>query len=85
MDQLHRLNRVEGQVRGVAKMVEDERYCIDIIRQIKAIKSALQSVEANIVREHLNHCVSTAFLTDNKKQSKEMIMEIVDLLEATKK
>ena len=56
-DQLNSINRIEGQVRGVAKMIEDEKYCIDILNQIKAIRSAMSSVEGNILKKHLKACV----------------------------
>jgi DNA-binding FrmR family transcriptional regulator len=55
-----RLRRIEGQVRGVAKMIDDEKYCIDILTQISAVSSALQSVALGLLDEHLNHCVSHA-------------------------
>ena len=55
-----RLRRIEGQVRGVAKMIDDEKYCIDILTQISAVNSALQSVALGLLDEHLNHCLSHA-------------------------
>jgi len=55
-----RLRRIEGQVRGVAKMIDNEKYCIDILTQISAVNSALQSVALGLLDEHLNHCVSHA-------------------------
>ena len=55
-----RLRRIEGQVRGVAKMIEDDKYCIDILTQISAVNSALQSVALGLLDEHLGHCVSQA-------------------------
>ena len=55
-----RLRRVEGQVRGIAKMIDDEKYCIDILTQISAVTSALQSVALGLLDDHLNHCVSHA-------------------------
>jgi len=55
-----RLRRIEGQVRGVAKMIDEEKYCIDILTQISAVNSALQSVALGLLDEHLNHCVSHA-------------------------
>ena len=56
-DQLVNINRIEGQVRGVARMIEEEKYCIDILNQIKAIKSAVSTVEGNILKNHLKACV----------------------------
>lgn len=55
-----RLRRIEGQVRGIAKMIDDEKYCIDILTQISAVNSALQSVALGLLDEHLNHCVAHA-------------------------
>jgi DNA-binding FrmR family transcriptional regulator len=55
-----RLRRIEGQVRGIAKMIDDEKYCIDILTQISAVNSALQSVALGLLDEHLSHCVSHA-------------------------
>lgn len=57
---LARLKRVEGQVRGVAKMVEDDRYCIDVLQQISAVTRALQSVALHLLDEHMSHCVVNA-------------------------
>ena len=59
-DHLKRLRRIEGQARGLQKMIEDEKYCIDILTQISAITSALQSVALGLLEEHLSHCVVTA-------------------------
>ena len=57
---LKRLARIEGQVRGIAKMIEDDKYCVDILTQISAVNSALQSVALGLLDEHLGHCVSQA-------------------------
>ncbi|BBZ26177.1 hypothetical protein MMAD_04720 [Mycolicibacterium madagascariense] len=59
-DYAKRLRRIEGQVRGVAKMIEDDKYCIDVLTQISAVNSALQSVALGLLDEHLGHCVSHA-------------------------
>lgn len=82
LSQLNRLKRVEGQVRGVHQMVQDDRYCIDILTQIKAIKSALKKVESNIIENHLDHCVHKAVASTNQKEQKKVIDEIRDLLRA---
>ena len=63
-NQLPSLKRIEGQVRGVTKMIEEKKYCIDILNQIKAVKNALSTVEGKIVRNHLQACVKDA-LEDN--------------------
>ena len=77
---LPRLKKIEGQVRGISKMVEDEKYCVDIVNQIKAVKSALSSLEGLIIEEHLNHCVHKAIAGKNKKEATAMIDEIKGLL-----
>ena len=78
--QINRLNRIAGQVNGVVNMVEDQRYCIDILTQIKAIKSALASVEREIVDEHLSHCVHHAISSKKPAESDKMLGEIKELL-----
>jgi CsoR family transcriptional regulator, copper-sensing transcriptional repressor len=62
---LKRLARVEGQVRGVARMVEEDRYCIDVLDQVSAITSAMQKVAMSLVREHMDHCVAEAVRSDD--------------------
>jgi DNA-binding FrmR family transcriptional regulator len=59
-DYAKRLRRIEGQVRGIAKMIDDDKYCIDVLTQISAVNSALQSVALGLLDEHLSHCVSNA-------------------------
>jgi CsoR family transcriptional regulator, copper-sensing transcriptional repressor len=59
-DYAKRLRRIEGQVRGVAKMIDEDKYCIDVLTQISAVNSALQSVALGLLDEHLNHCVTNA-------------------------
>ena len=58
LDQLKRLNRIEGQVRGVAKMIEEQRYCTDILTQLRAIKSAVASTEVKVIEQHMKHCLA---------------------------
>ncbi|MGQ0624087.1 MAG: metal-sensitive transcriptional regulator [Sporichthyaceae bacterium] len=62
-DHLKRLRRIEGQIRGIAKMVEDDKYCIDVLTQVSAATKALQSVALNLLSEHLGHCVVDAAVT----------------------
>ncbi len=83
--QIHRLKRIEGQVRGLQEMVESKRYCVDILTQIKAVRSALSSVEEQIVEAHLNHCVQRAVDSKDQAQSAEMIDEIKTLLKQARK
>ena len=80
-----RLSRIEGQVKGVAKMINDDRYCIDIVRQIQAIKSALISVEGIVLNDHLDTCVETALKSDNIEQRREKVEELVAVLGGRKK
>jgi len=82
---LKRLARIEGQVRGVAKMIEDERYCIDVVRQIQAIKSALTSLEGVVLNDHLDTCVETALKSDDIEQRREKVEELVAVLGGRKK
>jgi DNA-binding FrmR family transcriptional regulator len=77
---LPRIKRIEGQIRGISKMVEEQRYCVDILTQIKAVRSALKSLESKILEEHLNHCVHKAISAGNSKESKKMVEELVTLV-----
>ena len=66
-----RLHRIEGQVRGIEKMVEDERYCIDILTQIGAVSTALETVAQKLLEEHANHCVAGALASGSREQAEE--------------
>ena len=77
---LKRLKRVEGQIRGIYKMIEEQRYCMDILMQIKAVKSSLSSLENKIIEEHLNFCVHKALIGKDINESTGMIQEIKGLL-----
>ena len=79
--QINRLKRIAGQVNGVVKMVEDQRYCVDILTQLKAIKSALASVEGEIIDNHISHCVHSAVTSKKEAESKKMLKEIKELLQ----
>lgn len=78
--QLNRLKRIQGQISGIIKMIEDRRYCIDILTQVKAAKSALNAVETSLLESHMNHCVQDALKAKNSRQADEMISEIKKLL-----
>ena len=80
---LNRLSRVEGQVRGIARMVEDDRYCIDIVTQIAAVRAALRRVEEEVLRDHIAHCVQHAIDSGNKAEQKQKIAELMDVLGRT--
>ena len=75
-----RLNRIEGQVRGVAKMIEADRYCIDVVTQVQAIIAALRRVEGEIIKDHISHCVEHAISSGNKKAQREKVEELVATL-----
>ena len=74
-----RLSRIEGQVRGIARMVEEDRYCIDILNQIQAIKSALRKVEEEILKSHAAHCVAHAIKSGDAKDQTQKFSELVEL------
>ena len=69
-DQLPSLKRIEGQARGIRKMIEEEKYCIDILNQIKAVKNALSTVEGKILKTHLQACVRDTLSSDKKFDEK---------------
>lgn len=76
-----RLNRIEGQVKGVNKMLAEERYCIDILHQIQAIKGALAKAETELLRAHAADCVDKALSGGTIDQQRSKIVELVDLFE----
>ena len=83
-DQLQkRLARIEGQVRGVSKMVEDDRYCIDVLTQIQAIRAALGKVETELLRDHINHCIHGAFASGDTAEQHQKTQELIELLHRT--
>ena len=82
---VRRLNRIEGQVRGITRMIEDERYCIDILQQMQAIKSALGKVEDAILKDHTATCVESAIASGNEREQRKKFNELVDLLSKVKR
>jgi DNA-binding FrmR family transcriptional regulator len=72
-----RLNRIEGQVRGLSRMVEEDRYCIEIVTQIAAVRAALRRVEEEILRDHVGHCVEHAIASGNKADQRRKIEELM--------
>jgi len=76
---LKRLNRIAGQVRGLAGMVEEDRYCIDILTQLSAVRAALRKVEDEILRDHVNHCVAGAIKSGNKSDQRRKIDELMEV------
>ncbi len=76
---LKRLRRIEGQIRGLQKMVEDERYCADVLTQVSSVHEALRAVARELMRNHLRHCASTAIRTGDV-QAEAMYDELLDLM-----
>jgi DNA-binding FrmR family transcriptional regulator len=76
---LTRLARIEGQVRGVSRMVEEDRYCIDILNQMQAVKTALKRVEEEILKNHAAHCVAHAIKSGTAKEQTKKFSELVEL------
>ena len=84
-DKLVSLRRIEGQIRGIHKMIEDRRYCVDILYATGAAIGALRNVEAKILKDHLNACVKTAFTGKSVAEKSRKIQEISGLLESLRK
>ena len=82
---LRRLKTVEVHLRGVIRMVEEDSYCIDVIRQIQAVEAALNKVSAQILEEHLNSCVTTAIKGNDKKERERVLKEITEVFEMSTK
>ena len=77
---LKRLKRIEGQVRGLTRMIEDDRYCIDVVTQISAVRAALRRVEEEILRDHVAHCVEHAIAAGNKADQRRKVAELMDVV-----
>ena len=84
-DLSNRLKSVEGHIRGIQRMVEDDVYCMDILKQIKAVQQALERVSAITLENHLNTCVTTAIRSDDSVKQERMVLEIMDVFKATGK
>ncbi|MFH1723255.1 MAG: metal-sensitive transcriptional regulator [Elusimicrobiota bacterium] len=80
--QIKRLNRIEGQVRGIRKMVEEGRYCIDVANQVKAVRSALKQVALSVLDTHLRTCVATAIRSRKKGEIDVKIGEVMGLVQS---
>ncbi len=78
---LNRLSRIEGQVRGVARMIEDGRYCIDVLTQLRAVRAALVRVETELLKSHLDHCIEDAIVRGDIEAQRQKAGELIDLLE----
>ena len=82
---IRRLKTIEGHLRGVIRMVEEDAYCIDVIRQIQAVESALSKVSSRILEEHLNSCVITAIQGSDPKERERVLKEITEVFEMSTK
>lgn len=84
-EEMTRLNRASGQLEGVKKMVQDRKYCPNILTQLQAVRSAIRAVEANILERHISMCVKDAVQNKNEKESKEKIAELIKLFKKNSK
>lgn len=78
---VNRLNRIEGQVRGVNRMIEEGRYCIDVLTQLQAIRAALVRVESEMLKDHLGHCIEGAIVSGDQDEQRRKAAELVLLME----
>jgi DNA-binding FrmR family transcriptional regulator len=78
----NRLRRIEGQIRGLQKMVEDDRYCADIITQVASVQEALRGVARNLMRNHLHHCAAKALRSTKKEEAEAMYDELLEMIYA---
>jgi CsoR family transcriptional regulator, copper-sensing transcriptional repressor len=77
---LKRLQRIEGQVRGLARMVEEDRYCIDVVTQLSAVRAALRSTEDEVLRDHAGHCIEHAIASGDKSDQRRKVAELMEVL-----
>jgi DNA-binding FrmR family transcriptional regulator len=84
-DTIQRLKSAEGHLRGVQRMLEEDTYCIDIIRQLQAVQAALNKISVNILEQHLNSCVITAVRGENLQERERVLKEITDVFETATK
>lgn len=80
---LQRLKRVEGQIRGIAKMVEEDRYCVEILNQTAAVRSALRGVERLLIDNHANHCIEDAIRSGDVAEQRQKFRELLGIIERT--
>ena len=78
---LKRLARIEGQVRGISRMIEDDRYCIDVLTQLGAVDTALEAVAVKVLEEHVQHCVTGALASGNKQEADEKSRELLEAVQ----
>ena len=78
---VNRLSRIEGQVRGISKMVDEGRYCIDVLTQLQAVRAALAKVETTMLRDHLGHCIEGAITSGDADDQRAKAAELIQLME----
>jgi DNA-binding FrmR family transcriptional regulator len=78
---LNRLRRIEGQVRGVARMVEEDRYSIDVMTQLRAVRAALAKVESELLKGHLDHCIESAIVSGDQTEQRRKAAELIQLMD----
>ena len=76
-----RLTRIAGQVQGVSRMIEGDRYCIDVLTQVQAIRAALKKVEDEVLADHVSHCVEHAIRSGDAKEQRKKVQELLDVIE----
>ena len=76
-----RMRRIEGQVRGVARMIDEDRYCVDVITQLQAIRAALKRVEEAVLKDHVAHCVEHAIATGDRDDQRRKVQELLGIIE----
>jgi len=82
---INRLKRSEGQIRGIIKMLEDGRYCIDILNQMQAVKAAIARAESEILKNHAATCVNAAIQSGDESEQREKVSELIDLFDKLKR
>jgi len=75
-----RLHRIEGQVRGIERMVEDDRYCIDVVTQVSAVRAALRRIEEEVLGDHVAHCVEHAIMSGDRDEQRQKVAELMDVI-----
>jgi len=85
LDNIQRLKTVEGHIRGIQRMLEEDKYCIDVIRQIQAVQSALNKISANLLDGHLNSCLLTAIQGEDPNDRTRVLNEIIEVFETANK
>lgn len=84
LKQIPQMKKIEGQVRGIIKMIEEERYCIDILHQFRAVQSGLNSIELKILKSHIENCIKDSIKSKNSGKSQELIDEVMEIVTKVK-